>query len=79
MTMKRIVGVKITGELKQWQRSGKCITGSTKDSNGFDVIASFVLKYPLVHYPESKSNPEHYLARTSLGDYYYLALEEERT
>lgn len=75
MTIKRIVGVKITGELKQWRRSS-CIP-LTVLGHLDEVEVAFKLKYDLVHYPESQEHPEHYLARTILGDYYYLALEEE--
>lgn len=77
MTTRKIVGVKITGVLKQWQRKGEYIKGTMKDSDDFDIEVNFRLKYSLVHYPEGKDNPEYYLARTSLGVYYYLALEEE--
>lgn len=77
MTMKKIVGVKITGSLKQWRRNGTFISGNTKDHDGLDITVNFALKYPLVHYPKGNDAPEHYLARTTEGNYYYLALEEE--
>lgn len=77
MTTKKIVGVKIEGELKQWRRKGNFITGSMKDAEGYNTEVYFQLKYELVHYPRGRDTPEYYLARTSLGDYYYLALEEE--
>lgn len=73
MTTKRIVGVKVTGELKQWQRKTRLSVSGLIDGN-YEVL---VLRYELIHYPEGKEAPEHYLARTTTGDYYLLKLDEE--
>lgn len=76
MTTKKIVGVKVTGELKQWRRKSvsELIVVGIIDG-GYSKLN---LAYPLVHFPQGRDTPEHYLARTTDGSYYYLALEEER-
>lgn len=74
MTTKRIVGVKIEGELKRWRRESQTLVSGTLES--VEVFIS--LKYPLVHYPRGQDTPEHFLARTYGDYYYYLALEEEK-
>lgn len=74
MTTKKIVGVKVTGELKQWRRLEDKLAVVGRIDGG---IQTFNLKYALIHYPEGKETPEHYLARTIAGDYYLLKLDEE--
>lgn len=73
--MKKIVGLKIEGELKQWRRKNSLfITGTLGDKQ-----VQLRLKYPIVHYPEGLESPEHYVARTYYGDHYYLLnLNEEK-
>lgn len=84
MAQRRIKGITITAELKQWHLDDEnCnVTGfiqNSKDQKEYAEGERFtLLNIKLIHYPQGMEMDEHFLAKTQMGSYFLLMKRERR-